>query len=324
MKLTPRKAAIAGAPLRWCGDRLIVREDGNGDPVFWLVDLRGKRQPFPKQTSPHACDDRRILLDVAGKQAGGVWSWKIASWDLKTRLTPFATCTPDDKLGHLEIAGERIIGTATERGRHSIVELANNGTRVREVGIGTEVPFRFVTANDLAVWFYITGKGGVVDLERGTHRPLVGGAVRIGRRHDKGIRDVALANGHVLATFGTQTARVWKLATKKLVRGPWERESVDGACWLGDRVCWWSRSTFASAQLSGQVDRRGALPGRVTPLGDGAHVVCFSDERTLEIWTLARRVARFRASSAIRGFAASPRYLAVGLDTQRTIVLERS
>jgi hypothetical protein len=310
------------------GKSLLVHSDGD----CFLYTQRGKRLARLPDTWAEALDDTCVIVHRPGVYVGKRYEWDIELWDATKgkRLVRLARCHPDDNLGKLGLAGERIFGLRTRK-RTSLVELDRRGTELSALTLATDLTvFHLAVSPDRtkAVWLYFTGKGGVVDLVTRKQAPLLGGALRIGRQHDKGISELAFdRSGHFALAVSAAMSKVtiWDLTTRKVVAGPWRSAAAYGACFVGDRVCWWSSDLPpASAPIAGGTVT--ALPTKLRgdrALGDERHVVCVGPTG-LELWDVAaaKRRARHAAKREIRLFDARSDLLVIGDNTGKLTLLE--
>jgi WD40 repeat protein len=315
-----------------CGDDQLLLDVATGKPV-------GK---LPKGAHVAAVDDAGTLAAVHedGKYVGKRYEWGVSLWDLAKgkKICALAKNNPDDNVAVEAIGPTRLLALRKKKSAYSFCVYDRRGAKLAEHPLGkVPLPFHAAMSPDekRAAHAYFTGVAHLVDLESGKSQKLTGGALRIGRQHDKGITHLAFdAKGeHVMVhSAGSEKAHVWSVRTRKPVPGKWTSESPQDAFFRGDSLAvLFSGSQGATLKLF-PLDGKGAPKvfttgkGRTlfADLGDGKHVACAGysghdawAEKGLSVFdlTTGKRVARApepKGMNALSALIAGPGFVAAG------------
>ena len=276
------------------------------------------------------------VMVLEGATRAGRYAWAVELWDLARgkRVAALARCTPDDQLDSFVLTDTAVWAIRTEVSgaarTWSLVKLDHAGKQLASIALATKVaPFHLALGGSIAVWAYFDGKAGIVENPSGKQAPLAGGALRVGRRHELGISELALASSGefaLAASSGAKRVIVWDLATRKAAAGPWATGDAKHARFLGHRVCWWADgSELHVAPVTGgpaQTMRTGG-PGRLAPLGDDRHVV-WAGATGFELWDVAaaRRVATLKARHPVTCLDAAGSTIVAGDDHGEVVVVD--
>jgi hypothetical protein len=155
---------------------------------------------------------------------------------------------------------------------------------LEESPLAKDTPMPFLAAlspkEDNFAHAYFTGVTHLIPLETERTQKLTGGALKIGRQHDMGIKDLAFSpSGEHLMSFspGKEIVHVWSVKTRKPIKGAWAGASAEDAFFVGDvlAVACESGSALKTYSMDGReratlrVDGSG---GEFASLKDGRHV----------------------------------------------------
>lgn len=262
------------------GRRVLVHEPGvlRVLDAATLADAFRVEGPSIRVQHVHPSSDLAVLEEGHGQRAGG-YAWDVTLWDLAAgaRLATLAECDPKDKLLPVVIGTTAIFAVRKAGTTLSLVRFDARGVRVDETPLGdVELPFHLAVSPDER-WLahaYFTGVTHVVDLSRGESGKLAGGALRIGRQHDKGLHYLAFDSTSTRLAYaagGAERAHVWSVESRKSQKGGWEAVSVTDARFVGSHLV--TLSGGARMRSFAPNGSEVALPegvgdARLVPLGD--------------------------------------------------------
>lgn len=291
--------------LTLAGDRLIVRR-GEGPLVLDAADGRTIAE-LPPAGTVTAVDGAGTLATITeeGASVEGQYQWTISLWDLArgARIATLATSTPDDNVTPSAIGATRVLGMRKRKKDYSLCLYDHRGQPVAEHPLGdVDLPFAVAMSDDetLAAHAYFTGAGHLVDLRTGRSQKLVGGALRIGRQHERGISSLTFdrPGSHVMYV-APDKVHVWSTASRKSLSGSWASGSVGQAFFTAGKlgvVSAGASPTLTLHALDGR-DSIGVPLGAPKPLvasaGDDRHVASIAGA-SLAVWdvTVGEAVAK--------------------------------
>jgi len=327
--------------LTLAGNRLLVLR--GMAPTLVLDATSGKLvTELPKGSTVYAVDAAGALAVVHddGKTVGGRYEWGSSLWDLAKgkKLASLAKNTPDDNVTPATFGATRLLTVRKRKTTYSFRLYDRAGKMVAEHGLGKVLlPFRAVMSPDerLAAHAYFTGAAHLVDLTTGESRKLAGGALRIGRQHEKGISDLVFdpAGEHLMYhSGGADAVHVWSVRSRKTLPGKWTTASSSDAFFVGGALVLVrgrsGEATITVFALAGKAEPRvipvGEHAMRFASVGDGRHVACAgatgfdpAAKASLAVWdvTNGKRAAKGTvptAMKAVGALAASPARVALG------------
>lgn len=329
MKLSLTKRVALGGRvhgLTLAGERLIVRRS-EGPLVLDAAsgETIAELPPAGMVTAVDGAGTRAAITEE-GASVAGKYQWTISLWDLArgARLATLATNTPDDNVTPSAIGATRVLGMRKKKKDCSLCLYDLRGEPVAEHPLGdVDLPFAVAMSDDetLAAHAYFTGAGHLVDLRTGRSQKLVGGALRIGRQHEKGISSLTFdrPGAHVMYV-APDKVHVWSTASRKSLSGGWTSGSVGQAFFVAGKlgvVSAGAPSTLTLHALDG-ADAPIAVPldaqkPLVASAGDDRHVASIAGG-SLAVWnvTVGEAVAKTQSPlEACSALAASSDRLAI-------------
>lgn len=298
-------------------NRLLVSLGGDGVLVDATTGKTVAKLPKDSSVSAMAPDGALAAVTSGGKTVGGRYEWSVSLWDLAKgkKIRPLAKNHPDDKVSPDVIGKSRILATRVKKSTYSFCLYDRTGKRVAEHRLGkVDLPFYAAMSRDerIAAHAYFTGAAHLVDLESGQSRKLVGGALRIGRQHDKGISSLAIDPSGEYVMYVSSPSRkvqVWSTRTRKSVSGTWADAPVTDAMFFGQALVVLHSSsqdsTITSFPLAGKGAPRKIVVGKGATLfadaSNDRHFACAGysaahafAEKGVGIWdvTTGERVAK--------------------------------
>lgn len=337
----PIDGQVADVVLCGAANRVIVVR---GDKPALVLDATTGKEigKLPKNAQVGAIDaaGTRAVVVAGGKTVAGRYEWNVWLWDLTTgkKGAVLATNHPDDNLAPAAIGTTRVVAVRKKKQAYSAVLFDRAGKKVVEHALG-KVPLPFLAAlssdERLLAHAYFTGAAGLVDAVTGKARKLAGGALKIGRDHDKGVSELSFdASGeHLLAvSHGSESAHVWSTRTGKSLTGSWIGKSMQDAFFVGDTLVLASSGSGEGTAVVHSLVKKGKP--RVIVVGKAAMLFANAgDDRIfaraghtgwhafaesgLELYDLvsgkrAARAALPKPMTAVSSLAASPGRVAVG------------
>ncbi|MBL8606858.1 MAG: WD40 repeat domain-containing protein [Myxococcales bacterium] len=312
LELVEHVAVEAVSGLTIAGDRVVAARGGARTIV--LDAKSGKTVvELPEGAGVLAVDSAGELAVVGeeGKTVGGRYEWATSLWNIGKgkKIATLAKNHPDDNIAPEVFGPTRLLAMRKRKSHCSFCLYDRAGEKVAEHELGDVLlPFRSVMSGDerLGAHAYFTGAAHLVDLTTGKSQKLAGGALRIGRQHDKGISSLAFdsTGEHLMYhSSGSATAHVWSVRTRKAVPGKWTEASSTDAFFLGKGalVLVQGRSqdaTITVHALDGKTAARSIAVGEramcFASLGDEHHVACAgatgfdpSAAKSVAVWNAA-------------------------------------
>lgn len=327
--------------LTLAGDRLVVLR---GAAPTLILDATSGRvvAKLPKGSTVHSVDAAGALAVVQddGETVGGRYEWGTSLWDLAKgkKLVSLANNHPDDNVTPATFGSTRLLAVRKRKTAYSFRVSDRAGELVAEHGLGeVQLPFRAVMSPDerLGAHAYFTGAAHLVDLTTGKSQKLAGGALRIGRQHEKGISDLVFdaAGEHLMYhSSGSDAVHVWSVRSRKPLPGEWTTASSSDAFFAGGGLVLVrgrsQEATITVYALDGKSAPRAVTVGeramRFASLRDERHVACAgatgfdpTAETSLAVWDVmsGKRAAKGAVPTsmkAVGAIAASPGRVALG------------
>jgi hypothetical protein len=318
------------------GRRLVVARGGQGTTVLDATTCK-EIVAFSEGASIGVLGTDGALASVTdeGKTVAGRHTWAESLWDLATgkKLATLSKNTPDNNLALVTAGATRVLGWRKKKTAYAVCLFDRAGTLVAEHALGTTpLPFHLALSPDerCVAHAYFTGAAALFDLDSGKGHKLTGGALRIGRQHEKGITSLAFTpSGEHLFYESPEAVHVWDVRTRKASAGSWQEGPADIAFCAGPRfitVRTKSSEATATAHDLGATSKSktitlGAGPVRVAYPGDAKHLAYTEDPASpraaLALVDLAtgKRAARCvlpASTKAPLALAACPGRIAVG------------
>jgi hypothetical protein len=262
---------------------------GYGDGMTLFDATSGKElAKLPKGSRLSAMDPDGTLglLTSDGKTVKGRWEWDVTLWDIAKgkKLAVVAKNNPDDKISPEAIGKICMLAMRKKKNACSFCLYDRAGKKVAEHRLGkVDLPFHSAMSKDerLGAHAYFTGAAHLVDLGTGKSQKLVGGALRIGRQHEKGINGLAFdPTGEYLmySSSGSDKVHLWSTRTRKAVAGKWTSVSnvKDAFFFAGGLAitCSGRESTVTFFPLTGK------SPPRIITVSEGGTLfACVGDDR---------------------------------------------
>lgn len=288
-----------------------------------LVVLGKKTLSLPKGATVSANDDEGTLavLSRDGKHVGDRYTWASELWSLVTgkKIATLSGNHPDDATEAEAIVGNEIVCLRKRKSVYSLRTFDLRGKLVSDAPLGkVPLPFHVAVSRDgtLAAHAYFTGAAHLYDRTKKKSHKLVGGTLRIGRQHEKGITDLAFdPSGEFVmyASSGSDAVHVWSTRTKKSVKGTWTKERPDDAFFVAGGLGLIQGTTLTFHALAGKTKPRPVTSAdHIVKMNDDQHVVTTTKGRiaVVDVAT-GKTVASAKGPKTVRDLAASPRRVAV-------------
>lgn len=327
-------------------DRLVV---ARGDQGALVLDARTGKEvgELPKgRLTALDPEGMRAIVEESGQTRAGRYEWNVSLWDLAKveKVAVINKSHPDDKLGPYAFGKTRLVCIRNRKGAHSLCVFDRAGAKTAETALGKiPIPFHVASSRDEQqfAYSYFTGATCLARLGADDHfdkgRKLVGGVLRIGRNHDRGISKLRFdrSGEHLMYTsFGSRCVHVWSAGARKSVPGKWAKASASDAFFVGEEIALVNSGAdgakITAFALDGkalprvaQVDREAMLFADVS---DDRHIACVGQSGragsraaapALVLFDVGRGKVAARAKapagmSAVRALAACPKRVAIG------------